>query len=199
MKAFVGKQLTNLNSVPSFLRFNDIKLQYEDDNDSQSIAEKCQLFKECLQQLRASLSDLNEFFLTSFIDRENSSDFSDHLTFLNYLRDELLPICRSSRRHKLIIGFNSDENSAANLITSILELSQQCSDLTIGLGGLNQPTELPVVAISDWLAGKSDRSVKIGAQKPESKLLQIVSSISNSQEMWEHQLEVSFNFKSSEA
>lgn len=196
MKAFVGKQLTDLNSVPSFLRFNDLKLQY--DNDSQPIAEKCQLFKECLQQLRASLSDLNEFFLTSFIDRENSSDFSDHLTFLNYLRDELLPIFKSSRRHKFIIGFNSDENSAANLITSILELSQQCSHLTIGLG-LNQPTELPVVAISDWLAGKSDRSVEIGAQKPESKLLQIVSSISNAQEMWEHQLEVSFNFKSSEA
>ena len=114
MKAFVGKQLTDLNSVPSFLRFNDLKLQY--DNDSQPIAEKCQLFKECLQQLRASLSDLNEFFLTSFIDRENSSDFSDHLTFLNYLRDELLPICISSRRYKFIIGFNSDENSAANLL-----------------------------------------------------------------------------------
>ena len=183
--------LANLKEIPSFLRFNEVLLIY--DAGSQSLITKCCLFEDCLNLIKPALKDSNEIFLKATIKQDDPNHFSDHSSVVVYLRDRLLPICDSSRRYVFSIWFTSDENSASEVISSILQISQvrSCSHVSIELFGIRDVfARLPVEEISNWLAQNTDDVVEIyGMRKwKENRFLKIIYSdvISNTQEMWEH-------------
>ena len=179
-----------MKEIPSFLRFNKFRLVY--DSGSQSLITKCRLFEDCLESIKPALKDSNKTYFEASINRDHPNHFSDHLNLVIYLRDRLLPICDSSRRYVFSIWFTSDENSASEVISSILQISQvrSCSHVSIELFGYNWSDRLPVEDISNWLAQNTDDVVEIyGMRKwKENRFLKIIYSdvISNTQEMWEH-------------
>ena len=156
--AVQGKEISlqDLALFPAFLCFSEVDLQYW--YGSQSIAEKCDLFDECLQSIETALNDSN-FNLKCFVSEYNPYHLSNHQTLIEYISDRLLPICESSRMYSFYIGFGSDFNSASNIIASILQMSQICRDGCLGvcialISGAN-PTQLPIETISTWLNRKS--------------------------------------------
>ena len=197
---FVGEQTRNILRAklvfPPFVRSNEVRLRF--DFDSQSLPEKCRLFEGCLDSIRPTLKDANETHFFAEINHEHQNDFSDHSSLLIYLRDRLLPIFGSSRRYEFDIIFESaDENSAAEFISSILQISQvrSCSNVSIALFDRMYPGRLPVEDISNWLTPITDDKVEIFGLNKETRVLQICSKVQNAQEMWEHLKAVNFFHK----
>ena len=101
--------------------------------------------------------------MITFIGEINENDpnvFSNHLQFLNHIQEELLPICDSSFGYKFVIHFNSDKLAGANVIRQLLQTHpiDRCSNVEISLyGNFEQPNELPIEAISNFLHRKCDR------------------------------------------
>ena len=201
MEAFIGCEscdgtkilLANLVTFPPFLRFNEVRLKYY--IKSQLLHAKCLLFEDCLNSIKPALKDSNEICFDANINRANPSHFSDHSSVVIYLRDRLLPICDSSRRYEFIIGFESYENSATKVISSILQISQvrRCSNVSIELFDYMYPARLPVEDISNWLDPKAEDGdgTEICGKKRQSRFLKIYSYItSNAQEMLDHLKEV---------
>ena len=184
--------LPNLAAFPPFIRFHDVTLRYN--FDSQLLLAKCRLFDECLNSIKPALKDSNEIRFVASIDHADPSHFSDYSSVVIYLCYGLLPIFNSSRRYNFVIKLDPDKNSATDLISSILEISQfrRCSHVSIKLVfGFDYDavsTQLPFEDISNWLAAKTD---EIYGKKQENKFLQIISNvIPNTQELWEHLKEV---------
>ena len=195
---FIGRwgreriSLTNLTEFPPFLRFNEVLLFYS--RGLQSLITKCHLLEGYLNAIKPVLKDSNITHFTALIDYKDQSQFSDNSSVVMYLRDRLLPICDSSRRYEFIISFNSDKNSASELTSSILQISQvrSCSHVSIVLFG-NQSARLPVEEISNWLTPKTVEGAEICGKKGENRFLLIYSDIiSNTKEMWEHLIKVNF-------
>lgn len=187
-------------SIPIFVRLNEIKLRF--DIGTQTIAEKCESFENCLQSMETALSDLTEVYVGCSVDQTNQSDFNDHSALFNYLGNRLLQICNTFQRYTFIIWIDSDENLIANSIASILELPQiiHCERVNIGLGAflLDQPIQLPIESISSWLVGMGipEEEIKI-RKKGQKRFLKISSDrISNAQQICEHLKEVNFQFHS---
>ena len=199
MEAFVERNekisVANLATFPPFLRFNDVLLRYQ--LGSQLLLAKCSLFEGYLNSIKPALKDSNEICFEADINRANPSHFSDHSSLLIYLRDRLLPIFDSSRRYEFSIVFGSDENSAAEFISSILQISQirSCSNVSIALFDGMSPARLPVEDISNWLTPITDDKVEIFGLKKETRFLQIYSKVQNAQEIWEHLKAVNFFHK----
>ena len=192
MEAFIGRSdrkrisLANLAEFPPFLRFEEVRLEY--DSGLQSLITKCRLFEDCLNSIKPALKDSNKIRFEAVINQSDPSHFSDHSSVVIYLRDRLLPICNSSRRYVFDISFYSDKNSAANLISSILQISQvqSCSNVSIELFG-NHSARLPAEDISNWLGLKTVEGAEICGKKEEKRFLLIYSRIiEKAQEMWEH-------------
>ena len=202
LKAFIGTyrkkiSLANLATFLSFIRFNEVRLEY--DTGSQTLITKCRLFEDCLNSIKPALKDSIKTRFVANIEQDDPRHFSDHSSVFIYLRDILLPICGSSRRIKFeiwfSIAFESDKTSSANLISSILQISQvrNCSNVSIDLFGYNQSARLPVHDISNWLASKTVEGTEISGKKEENRFLLIYSNIiPNMKEMWEHLMEVNF-------
>ena len=183
----------DLKEFPAFLHFGEVYLRYwnESIESSESIEERCQLFGGLLPAIKGALNDSKEIFFGADIDQEDQSEFNDHSALIAYLRDEFLPICDSSRRYKFFINFETDKNSGSEVISSILKMPQvvQCSNVDICLQLINDPIELSVGEIAQWLNQKNDR---IGKKKEE-KFLKIYSyNIQNVLEIWKHLTEVLF-------
>ena len=143
-----------------------------------------------------AVNDSNEIFFSGAINQNSRYEFSNHLTLIKYLRDELLPICDSSRRYKLQIGFDSDKNEGTKVISSVLEMPQivGCSNVEIGIFRIDSPVQMPIEKIEEWLNQKTGRIGFSG--KKEEKFLKIYSyNIENVLEMCEHLTEVLNNFK----
>ena len=191
--------LANLAAFPQFLRFGEVELCYNK-TSSQSIAEKCHTFVECLQSIRAPLNDSASILICAEIDKEKPSQFGDYSTLFNHIRDKLLPICDSSRQYSFFIDFDfgSDKTHRVNVIESILTIPQivRCSNILIEVPN---PLQLPVKAIAQWLNQTDDRS-RIGVidgQKKQEKFLRIGTEhdkIHNVLEMCKHLTEVLFHF-----
>ena len=153
-----GKEISlqDLALFPAFLRFREVDLLYH--HGSQSIAEKCDLFDGCLQSIKPTLNDSNLINLNCLTAKNVQKQFSNHQTLVKYVSERLLPICESSRSYSFFIGFVSDENSASNVIDSILQMAQisryGCFGVYIGLIN-NNPAQLPIETISTWLNRKS--------------------------------------------
>ena len=198
MEAFIGTylkkiSLENLATFPSFIRFNEVRLKYH--SRSQTFITKCRLFEDCLNSFKPALKDAIKIHFDATINQDHPSHFSDHSSAVIYLRDRLLPICGSSRCYEFNISFKSDENSATEIISSILQISQvgSCSNVSINLFGYYLSVRLPVEDISNWLAPKTVESTEICGKKEENRFLLIYSNIiPNTKEMWEHLMEVNF-------
>ena len=146
--------VANLTFVPPFLRFNEVKLFYT--NGQKSIEEKCRSIQKYLQPLKEKEA-LNDSILIRFggiINRDNQAHFSDHSKLLDYLSEQLLKICNSSRGYNFSTYLRTEEAEAeANVINSIIQKPQicRCSHLRFHLCCVPKPVLLPVEAISSWL------------------------------------------------
>lgn len=203
-----------LSTFPQFLRFDTVELSYDGGlnrrielysqfdqrikrrtkrrAELQSISKKCQLSVKHLQPLKAALKESNLIYFVGRICQKNLDEFQDHSQLINHLREELLPICNSARLYKFRICFNSDKNSTANVITSILEMVHG-SNVEIELYSHN-PNKLPIDSIAKWLGQEGNRINAID-QKKQVKFLKIqLVGIQNVFEMCGHLTEVISKF-----
>ena len=188
--------LANLRSVPRFLRFNEVKLFYN--FGAKSIEGKCRSIENYLQPLEEALKDANFIRFHGAIDRNDPKNFGDQSKLLDYLSEELLKICNSSRGYDFTIYFRAEEARAgANVINSIIQMPQicRCSNLRIDLWLICLPVLLPVEAISSWL----NRSIGDGMNyigrtpTPKEIFVQIYAArIQNVAEMCDHLAKVLF-------
>ena len=199
--AFIGSEqkripLPYLAKFSPFLRFNKVLLNY--DIGLQSLLEKCRLFEDCLESIKPALEDSKKTDFVANTNHNNPWNFSDHTNLVIYLRDKLMPVCNSSRQYAFVIGFGgsdggwSDENSATEVISSILQISQvqSCSNVSIKLT-VDSAIWLPVENISNWLAPTTDDGIDICGKKEQNRFLLIFSDIiPNAQEMCDHLKEV---------
>ena len=185
--------LANLKEFPVFLRLGEVNLGYwiGSIGSSESIEERCQLFGGLLPAIKGALNDSKKIFFGAGINQKDRSEFNDHSALIAYLRDEFLPICDSSRRYKFVITFDSDQNSGAKIISSILKMPQvvQCSNVDIWLPRIYVTIELSVVEIAQWLNQTNDR---IGKKKEGIFLKISAYNIQNVLEICEHLTEVPF-------
>ena len=195
LEAFVGgwdRKRISLANLTEFIRFNEVRLLYC--SGLQSLTTKCQLFEDYLNAIKPALKNFNKLSFVADINQADPGHFSDHSSVVIYLRDRLLPIFDSSRRYEFYINFKSDENSATEVISSILQISQvrSCSHVSIVLFGYFLSARLPVEDISNWLTPKTVEGAEICGKKGENRFLLIYSNILNKKEMWEHLKEVNF-------
>ena len=184
--------LANLTFCPHFLRFNEVKLFYTD--CPKSIEEKCRSIENCLQPLKEALKDANFIRFWGSIDRNDQACFSDHSKLLKYLSEQL-KIWNSSRGYNFSIFFNSEEEAAANVINSIIQMPQicRCSTLRIFLYWVSAPLLLPVEAISCWLNRSIGDGMNFIERTSKEIFLRIYADrIQNVVEMCDHLAKVLF-------
>ena len=181
--------VTNLTSVPRFLRFNYVELSYN--FGEKSIEEKCRSIENYLQPLKEALKDSISIQFYGDIDRNDRTKFSDHSKLLDYLSEHLLKICNSSRGYNFSTYFRTEKAGAATyVINSIIQMPQicRCSHLRFHLCCVPKPVLLPVEAISSWL----NRSIHDGMnftcrRTPKEIFLRIYAAkIQNAVEMCAH-------------
>ena len=178
-----------LTKSPQFLRFR-VKLDYQNIRRAIPIAEKSQSVVNYLQQIKLDNSSLIHFNAT--INKNNRSQFSDHSQLLDHLRNELLPICGSSRGYKFKISCFSDKASHKNLIAEILQIPRIdcCSNVEINLPVFTTH-KLPIESISHWLHRNCDGIVEV--EKLKEQFLRIYSVNSPcAQELCEYFKKVTF-------
>ena len=158
--------IIELAKSPKFVRFNKFELCYKSEG---TIEEKCKLFVNYLHGIKATtLNGVNQIHFIFSISNMCLSSFSDHLTILNYLRKELLPVCGTPRSYKFEFSFDYDycdythmrnivDTSGTNTIAQILQMQpiDRCSNIEVMLCGIYAPTmQWPIETISDWLYQK---------------------------------------------
>ena len=190
-----------LKALPEFLRFNEVYMPYSYGfqphslySRDMSIQEKCQFFAGLLPSIKGALNDSKEIRFYGRINENDPSNFSNHSTLIDYIRDEFLPICDLSRRYNFEIDFSSDMDAATNVVSSILKMPQivQCLNIEILIYTIDHPNKLPVGEIVQWLNQKIDRIGFFG-KKNEEKFLKIISrQIQDELGICEHLTEVLF-------
>lgn len=181
--------LNELTTFSPFLRFDTVWLWSL--CDEHSIKEKCEFIESHLRPLKSALVDSQMIEFRARISAyDDGIDFSDHLQLLEYIRNRLLPICNSSLGYKFYIDFESDFNSAANVIASLLQMPEikRCANVEIKIihwrGRQNQ---LPIETISTWLERSAD-VVENNVQKQRERSLTISTEgvFGNTREMLDH-------------
>ena len=164
------------NSFPSFFRFGNVDIFisrrrrfYEENLETQPLAEKCQLFEDQLKLIKPALngSIMNFDFI---IDQSEPSCFCDHSKVLEYLRNRMLPICAKSRRFEFWISDSDADETTTKSIVSILQMDEvkSCSNISIIFLFAGR-TKLPIKEISNWL----HRSCDVGGQRERSLLIHL--------------------------
>ena len=155
---------TDLLELPQFLRFDEVELYYCYASNK-LIEKKCHSVGYYLLLLKEQLKDLNLIAVTCAIKnayvgneiyQNDGRYFSSHSYLLDHFRNELLPLCGSSRGYKFNIHFHSEKIASTNVIASILQMDpiERCSTLEISLRDLNRSMKLPIESISSWLHRK---------------------------------------------
>ena len=118
----------------------------------QQITAKCESSRKLLLPLSSALNGA-KLELDGRIDRNDLSDFSDHSMLLAHLGNDLLPICNGFRAYEFRISFLS-EKTAPNVISLILGMgpARNCANVKFVILGIDQPTPLPVEAITNWFS-----------------------------------------------
>ena len=190
--------VANLTSVPRFLRFKEVELFYAYTIGQKSIEEKCRSIENSLQPLKKALKDANSILFDGIIDRDNHTHLSDHSKLLEYLSEQLLKICNSSRGYNFSIYLQPEEaGTGTNVINSIIQMPQiyQCSTLHFDLWPVPQPMLLPVDAISSWLNRTIGDGMNSIGRTPKEYFLKIYAArIQNVVEMCDHLVEVCLFF-----
>ena len=171
----ISISLDDLEALPEFIRFNEVYMPYsrgfQPPSRNISIQEKCQFFADLLPSIKGALNDSKEICFCGDINENDPSNFSNHSTLIDYIRDEFLPICDSSRRYKFEIDFFSDKDAATNVVSSILKMPQivRCLnvEIEIWISTMGYPSKLPVDEIVRWLNQKIDRIGFIGKKNEE--------------------------------
>ena len=166
-----------MTNLPQFLRFDRIELYYQSNGypSRLTIVKKCQSVVNYLRLLKLNDSSLIHFNGT--INKNNPDNFNSHSQLFGHLRNELLPICGSSRGYKFDL-FTADEVSRTNLIDQILQMPriECCSNVEIKLnkiyGSIILSLQLPIESISNWLHRNCD-GIK---EESKERLLRIYSS-----------------------
>ena len=194
MEAFINGNRTRktffakMAIVPKFLRFNEIRLDYE--SCSESIEEKSDLIESSLAPFSDALKGSKSVQFHGTINGNNRRDrFSNHPQLVNYLRERLLPICNSSRAYHFFIRFFSDkEKAATNVISSILQFPQikRCSNLFFWFYYLEDQKQLPVEAISSWLIRKLNDGMEVVGIREEIFLTIRLDIIQSAVEICDH-------------
>ena len=126
--------LANPTFCPHFLRFNEVQLSYN--HGAKSIEEKCRSIENYLQPLKEALKDSTAIRFYGDIYRNDQAYFSDYSKLLEYLSEQLLKICNSSRGYNFSIYLQPEEaGTGTNIINSIIQMPQicRCSTLRINL------------------------------------------------------------------
>ena len=180
--------------VPSFLRLDDVSLEYR--IGSQSISEKCETFRAYLLKIKAALYDSRRTGFYCKINQENPSQFADNSTLLEHIR-HIVSICDSSRGYEFCSEDETDSDGFLNLVVSIFEISpiSRSSAVCIALFPfcLHSPmTQLPVESISNWL----NREPHTLCQKQRERVLILIFQVQYAQikEMCDFLKQVSFLF-----
>ena len=199
-----------LPALPPFIRFDKVQCFYDWScsrsvvlldfpPSSPAIDKKCQMFRKHLQSLKPALNDLNLVRFTGCICEFyfSLSAFKDHFALLKHLRDELLPICDSSRNYEFYILFITDKDSHTNVIESLLQMPQmRRSNVGIEFNCVYD-SQLPVETIVQWLNQEPDQNDVIYRKKQQEKCLTIkLSSINNILRMCRRSVEVFVEFLS---
>ena len=194
--------LIDLSALPRFLRFAEVNLFYDDGpaipiNPIQlkSIEEKCHSTENYLQPLKNDLNDLKSIEFRGGIGRSENkfSSFLTQSSLLEYLSQKLLPIFNSSHRYEFDI-FVCGEGDVTNVFDSILQMPQisRCSNLHIKLHYPQQPKQLPVETISNWLNRKMDVGTEVTPREIYLKIW--LDKIQNAVEMCDQLAEVGWFF-----
>ena len=114
-------------SLPSFLRFDVVELDYRidayEDVESISIGKKCEWIQMILKSFKQALNGSKLQFLCniSYPTPYSEPDFTDHSMLLEHIGKELLPICNACRSYKFYIKFYWNYGTAKNVIAGILQ------------------------------------------------------------------------------
>ena len=140
-----------------FLRSNSVFLIYG--LGSQSIDEKLHLLQNQLQLFKTAFGDLKEINLSANINKNDQTQFHNHTQLLDYLREQLLPICDSSSvySYNFFVDFQSDNDGTADFIEQIFQMRPiiHCRDVLFHYAN-ETFIQLPVGVISNWLNRNSD-------------------------------------------
>ena len=192
--------LSELSTIPLFLRFDSVELWYSCDN--QPIETTSKFVKSHLLPLKPALKDSSITRFLAGISQNDHSDFSnDQSKLLAYIRHQFLPIFDSSRCYNFIINFHSAENnSTSSLIASILEMNEikHCSTFEIEIFNF-ELKRLPVEEISNWLERSTDvmeNTVQIRKERfLNIRFYPLNIRMQNGREMFEHLKAVDFKSK----
>ena len=158
MSVYISSQQISSDAVlpepTAFLRFGVVSVYYR--LGQQPIAAKCESIKKLLLPFTSVLEGAKLEF-DGRIDRNGLSDFSDHSMLLAHVANDLLSICNRCCAYEFHLSYLS-EQSAPAVISSILEMApvRDCNNVKFVVMGKDQPTALPVEAITKWFIPSSD-------------------------------------------
>lgn len=190
LESFIGFEdkeisLEKLSAFLPFVRFDSVEVYYSNDS-AHTFAEKRELFHSHLKAIKGGLNNSRIYF-DATIAQDNPSHFNDLSALIDYIRDEFLPICDSSRQYAFEIDFDSDDDFTSDtvrtLFASLLQMPQirRCSNVGIS-PMVGDWVYLPSEIISCWLDQNS--SDEVGSIKHQECNLFINSlSIPNEKEM----------------
>ena len=184
-------------SLPSFLRFDVVELDYRMDafEDDDLIGKKCEWIRMVLKSFKQALNGSKLQFLCYISYSPYSEfDFTDHSMLLKHIGKELLPICNAWRSYKFEISFYWNYGTAKDVIAGILQFVEidLCSDVQFSFcfdnGDGPADEELPIEVIGNWLNRTLDESS--GGQGHKGRFLEIEcqrnNNFENVEEMIDH-------------
>ena len=172
------------NSIPHFVHFYDVEINYGNFVDKRTFLEECALFQPLFRLLRQN--NLVGTDATMNLYCENRIRKVSHSTFIDHIFKELLPNFIHYKSFEFAISLRTP---ATNLIASLLNAQPICHSSNIIIGDSFRPTELPVKIIGDWL----DRPIKKGQKPTKPNVLRLrIDLILNPLEMVNHLKEVIF-------
>ena len=155
-------------SLPSFLRFDMVELDYRMDafEDVDLIGKKCEWIQMVLKSFKQALNGSKLQFLCNinYPTPYSEPDFTDHSMLLEHIGKELLQICNACRSYKFEISFYWNYGTAKNVIAGILQFVEidLCSDVQFSFcfdnGDGPAGEELPIEVIGNWLNRTLDES-----------------------------------------
>ena len=184
-----------LLTVPCFLRFGSVKLDYF---SQQPIDIKFESFRRHLPSIKATLYDSK---ITSFQIGHQSQSINYYSTLLEHICN-IVSICDSSRGYSFDFALEMDSSwdmNVCNFIASILQMPAIACSSTVYIGPLYfslittlSLSQLPIEIISNWL----NRERQAMNQKQRERVLQLNFPVQYSQfqEMCDFLKQVSFLF-----
>lgn len=149
-----------------------------------------------LLPFKQALYDTNMVEFYAHVSENDRHHFNDHSQLLEHIRNQILPICNSSRGYYFYINFISNENSVSTMMASILKQSEiiRCSNIEIEFAmQYFEQKQLPIEEISCWLK-QSACGIENSVQNLKKRFLELTLfvGIQNAQDLLEFLTKVRF-------